>query len=787
MPRVRRTVSGICALLLWCCATVAAADDAGELDPNWHQAVLELRINGVVSGEDFIALRDAAGGLWLTSADFIRLRLRVPHVNPHLSQGRSYFPLAAVPGTRVAFDDSRSSASITAPAAAFDSTDVSFAGVSRPPLSRSGTGAFLNYELYGQTGQYSAADFASAYGELGIFSPLGLLTNTGVESASEGNHTFVRLETTFTHDFVGSLETLRLGDAISVPGSWAEAVRFGGLQFGTNYGIRPDLVTTPLLAVGGAAVLPSTIDVFVNGRAVGTSQIPAGPFVVNQVPAMTGSGEVSIVVRNALGQSQVINVPFYSAAVMLQPGLSMWDVDVGALRENFGIESADYGPALASATWRHGFTASTTAEVHAEALRDGPQAAGLDIAQALDHWAVVTADFAYGGQPDPVSVNGVPPQPATTGTYYALGIQHVDERLSLLLQTQHQSAGFREVGNLDGQPIPRERNIAQAGWNMGRPGSLQAAFVDQNNYDGSHQEAVALTYQVGLGRGNFSINATRTTGDSRDTSLYVFYVLPLDSRHNTSTTVRYDREQPAPNTALVQTLQKSLPAGAGDGYLLSAGTDGSYNAEYLRQTDFLTLDVGAARYLDESAQRLTVTGSAVLLDGELRAARTIPDSFAMVEVGGIPNVTVYFDNQPVARTDDSGLALVPNLRSFQVNRLSIDPLQLPLDAAMADPQVLTVPPYRSGTVVAFPVKRERSGLFRLQLPDGSRVPAGAVVHFQSQDFPVGFDGLTYVTDYDHGTTGEAHWSTGDCTFRLPPPPSGDPQPDLGTILCRSAP
>jgi len=53
---------------------------------------------------------------------------------------------------------------------------------------------------------------------------------------------------------------------------------------------------------------------------------------------------------------------------------------------------------------------------------------------------------------------------------------------------------------------------------------------------------------------------------------------------------------------------------------------------------------------------------------------------------------------------------------------------------------------------------------------------------------VGLEGLTYVTGYDHGTTGEAHWNGGHCTFRLPPPPPGDePQPDLGKITCRSKP
>ena len=420
-------------------------------------------------------------------------------------------------------------------------------------------------------------------------------------------------------------------------------------------------------------------------------------------------------------------------------------------------------------------------------MHGGPAAAGLDVAQALDHWAVVTLAVAVGGEPDPVAVIGVPAQPASSGTYAALGIQHVDEHLSFMLQAQHASPGFREVGNLGGVPTPLERYLAQAGLNLAHSGSLQAAFVAQHNADDTRQETIGLSYQVNLGRGSLGANVSRTTGDTRDTSCFIFYVLPLGARLNSSTTLRYDSQQQAPKGALVQSLQKNLPVGSGDGYLLSAGTDGSYNAEYIRQLDALTLDAAAARFADLSAQRLSLNGGLILMDGEVRAMRTVTDSFAMVEVGGIPNVTVSFDNQPIGRTYSNGVALVPNLRSFDVNRLSIDPLQLPLDAAVTDTQVQIVPPYRSGNLVRFPVERVHSGVFRLRRADGKPVPAGAVVKFQGEEFPVGLDGLTYVTGYDHGTTGEAHWDGGQCRFRLPPPPAGEPQPDVGIIACRSAP
>jgi outer membrane usher protein len=788
MRRVLSTAAGICVALLALCCASARADDAGSMDPGWSESVLELRVNGVRSAEDVVVLRDASGALWLAEADLKRLRLILPQAAPHVTDGQRYFPVAGIRGAKVAFDTEHAAINLTLPASAFESSALRF-NSPRPPLSPSGTGAFLNYQLYGQTGQYSGADAASGYTDLGVFSPLGLLDDTAVASSEDGIHTFVRLNTTFSHDFPDSLETLRLGDAVSVPGSWAEAVRFGGLQWGTNYAIRPDLVTTPLLAATGTAVVPSTVDVFVNGKSVGSSEVPAGPFVVNQVPALNGSGDVTIVVKNALGQEQVVSVPFYSAPVMLQPGLSLYDIDLGPLRENYGLASDDYGPLLASGTWRHGFTDLLTGELHAEAVRGGPEAAGIDIAQGLDHWAVLTLDLAAGGQPANSGVLGGPAEPSSSGTYAALGISHADPRLSILLEAQHASTGFREAGDYGAvEPPPLERNIAQAGWSFGKAGSFQAAFVGERNFDDTRQNTLAVTYQLNIGRGNLSASVSRTTGTTPDTNVSVFYVLPLDSRHNTSTQLRYDSSLPTtPNTALVQTLQKTLPIGAGDGYLLSAGTDGSYQAQYTRQTDAITLQTTAARFADQSAQNLTATGGLTFMDGEVHAARTIQDAFATVEVGGIPDVTVYLDNQPIAQTDSSGQALVPYLRSFDVNRLSINPLQLPLDAAVGNPQVQIVPPYRSGVLVSFAVKRERSGIFKLQRADGSAVPAGATVRFQGEEFPVGLDGLTYVTGYDHGTSGEARWNGGRCTFRLPPPPEGEPQPDLGTIACRSTP
>jgi len=98
-----------------------------------------------------------------------------------------------------------------------------------------------------------------------------------VARVESGRRSLARLDTTWTRDFPDQLATLRLGDSISTPGAWGRAMRFGGVQYGTNFSTQPSLVTTPLLAAQGEALVPSTVDVFVNGRQWPAKTVPPGP------------------------------------------------------------------------------------------------------------------------------------------------------------------------------------------------------------------------------------------------------------------------------------------------------------------------------------------------------------------------------------------------------------------------------------------------------------------------------------------------------------------------------
>jgi outer membrane usher protein len=184
-----------------------------------------------------------------------------------------------------------------------------------------------------------------------------------------------------------------------------------------------------------------------------------------------------------------------------------------------------------------------------------------------------------------------------------------------------------------------------------------------------------------------------------------------------------------------------------------------------------------------SGQTANWNGAATWIDGQVRVARQVNDSFAVVDVAGLPDVPVYIDNQKVTETDDSGRALLHDLRPYETNRISIDPQDLPLDTEIDSRTMEVAPAFRSGVVLKFPVEKIRAGLFRLTAHDGRPVPVGALVEFNGRVFSVAREGMVYVTGFDHGTRATATWGEHKCSFRLPPPPPNDPQPDMGTITC----
>ena len=381
------------ASLLALLSVVAAPWAPGPPRRDGDEEVVELRINGQEPASTLLVRRDADGTLLVRAEDLAGLAAQAAAGSDcHRRRGR-LFPGRSGHGCGSALrrcDTERGNG----PACA------SFRAYGHGPIRR-----FLSAGdgLAGRVPELQRVDPARRgdrrerrAARIGLFGTPGVVTNTTLVRDERQRRGAVRLDTTWTRDMPARLATLRVGDGISAPGAWGHSVRFGGVQFGTNFATQPTLVTTPLLAARGEAVVPSTVDVFINGRPVASETVPPGPFSIENLPAITGTGELQVVITDALGRQQVLTQPYYSGSILLRAGLNEYSFELGAIREDYGLESFAYGDVVAAGTFRRGITDTFTAEVHGETQVDGARALGVDTAWQVGTLGVVTATGAYG-------------------------------------------------------------------------------------------------------------------------------------------------------------------------------------------------------------------------------------------------------------------------------------------------------------------------------------------------------------------------------------------------------
>jgi outer membrane usher protein len=500
--------------------------------------------------------------------------------------------------------------------------------------------------------------------------------------------------------------------------------------------------------------------------------VPTGPFSIQDLPVITGQGDMRLVVRDALGREQVIVQPYYASAQLLQAGLHEYSYEAGLVRENFAIVSNDYGRAAAVATHRLGFTDRFTGEVRAEILRD-QQTGGLGAALLLTGIGQFNASLAASRGP------------GGQGGLAAVGFQRQSQRWGVGLSTQVASERFVQLGLARAELAPRQLSRAFLSLSMPRFGSIAASYTHQDYRDRDGVELVNASYSVSLGSAGFiSLSVLRFLGGNSKTVFGLNYTRALDSSTTLSAGATGERGH---REGQVQ-VQRNLPAGPGYGYrVLAAGGDVSRaEAGVSAQTDYGTYVLEAARANGETGYRASASGGVAMLGGSAFPSRRVDSSFAVVEVPGYAGVRVYEANQVVARTNSAGTALIPRLLPYQKNTVRIEQADLPMDAQIDAFQMDAVPWFRSGMRLPFPVKRSRGALLTLVLDDGQPIPAGAVVRVgvAAEEFPVGLRGEVYVSGLDVSNRLRARWRGQDCDFVVAFGPTQDPLPDLGRHACR---
>lgn len=754
-------------------ATAEGTQPAGIEAVAADEVFLALRINAQGPHESVLLLRRRSdGGLLVRGQDLQRWRLRIPAVVTMRRDGEDWYSLDALPGLAYRVDESRQTLAVDAPPGLFLSTSLPGreAGLNVPPPAV--PGGFVSYDL--SLERTDGATHAGGLFDIGVFNAWGTGSASMLARDTDAGTSFVRLDTTWTQDRPSQLASLRAGDAISAAGSWGQSLRFGGLQWASNFSTQPGLVTFPLPSANAEAVLPSTVDLFVNDTLRLRRDVPTGPFTIHDLPVVSGRGEARLVVRDLLGREQVITLPYYASPRLLKRGLHEFSYDLGFVRENYGVESNDYGRFATVATHRVGLNDVFTGEVRGELLRE-QQTVGVSGA-----WLVPAAGLFSASVAASRAERG-------TGELVALGFERQSRSVSFGGNVQVASERFVQLGLARDELAPRQVSQVFVGANAGDYGSLALSYARQDYRDREEVEVANASYSIRLGNlGFLSFSVLRVLSGEAKTAFSLNFTYVLGNRSSVSANAAHDATG---SQALVQ-MKRNLPPGTGVGYRVFAGATEATKSQRVGADLSMQNSVGlytlqAERAQGKSGVRVGARGSVAILGGDVFLSRQIGDAFAVVQVPDYSGVRVYADNQLVAHTDASGSALVPRLRPYQKNTIRIEQADLPMDAQIDALERDAVPYLRSGVLLSIPVRRSYGALLTVILDNGEPLPPGAVVRIagEGNEFPAGLNGEVYVTGLSPSNRLRVSWRGQSCEVLVPFPPTADPLPHLGTYTC----
>ncbi len=527
----------------------------------------------------------------------------------------------------------------------------------RPPGWKvsSNNAVFLNYSA-----NWSTDDKTAGYGELGVHL-FGALFETAA-SVDEAGAVTPGL-TSLTFDQVRGRRRWVLGDTIGRSTTLGSAPVVGGFSLSTQEDLDPYYAIYPAPQIRGAVRTPSTADVYVDGRLVSSVRLPPGRFTLNDLPIETGLGNARVIIRDAFGRQQSIDLGFYLSTQLLKKGEQDYSYVAGLERTSSGTK-VEYGRAMGTAVHNIGLADWFTIGFQAEGAKDlAMGGAGFNARLwrlgtfGAEGLASQTADKAQGY--------------AATGVYSFLSNWFSTEMRATWIGPKFQNLfltpadqeqvnadasasvslgrlGSLTVGGTLGGPEALTARISQIDPDLiGRlPDSVKRALQDA--LATQHDKLLRVGYNLNVtSRAQLSLNATRVdkAGSPIAWEGFASLTVALGWRTVASAVTTVDAEGEALTSV---NLQRSLPLGPGFGFRIDADAQEPYRTtgifEVQGRRGILGVRADGSQD-DKTVGTINLAGSIVAIGGEVLLSRPVDDGFALVKVPNSRGVRVLANNQ----------------------------------------------------------------------------------------------------------------------------------------------
>lgn len=746
-----------------------ASSPASAADPAEESALLELTVNGVNKGTARVIVRGET--LLVAVASLKAAGLTDVPGTPEDVDGEPYIRADALgPDIKFEYDEENLAIVLTVAPRLLNPTTIDLASSEPHDIEYiDSPSAFINYAVISENANTPSfiSEQSARYGAA-LFSNNFSLTSDG---------RFIRGNTNVIIDNRTKSTRYVIGDSLSDAGLFGGVARIGGLSYATDFGLNPYVTPYPNQRFAGVVSTQSTADIYINGRLVRTVDVPPGAFNLENLPGVTGAGNIRVVVRNAFGQAQELNAPYYMGTQALRRGLHQFSYTAGFARDLALTGVGSYDDPAFAARHRYGFTDKLT--LGGFFVADGDKVAAGPEATAILPFGTLGV-FLAGSRQDGFTEGAAGVQYSYQSPRFSAGAAYTytDPRYATLGLDRRDERATSRADAYVGVPI-------------GRVSDLSFDFSHARFRDSGHTNRASVTASTRVGR-RFNLALTlshaRFSGLPVDNGAFLSLTVPIGGRTTATASLDVDRMG---TTGGVQ-VQRALPYGEGLGYLVqgSAGAQAVNFADVRYQGRYGLYQVNVVDVPGATRTTVSASGALVAIGGRVMPTRPVQDAFALIRVPNVPNVTGTLSHQDVGKTDSRGDLFVPNLLSYYGNELGIVDLDIPLDYSIAQTERAVAPSLRGGAVVVFPVKRLQAFVGTLEVirADGPYTPAygdlSVVAGGTTIESPIGAKGEFYLEALPaEPSVATIHYEGGRCSFTMAAPTSTERFVEMGKLTC----
>ncbi|WP_410529547.1 fimbrial biogenesis outer membrane usher protein (plasmid) [Serratia sp. AXJ-M] len=663
--------------------------------------------------------------------------------------------MTAIAQSTVDFDFNAQTLSITVPPDAISSTQSDIAPVSQwddgiPAL-------LMNYLATGQrieskgTGEKSRQDALFVQMTPGVNVGGWRVRNMSNWQKNGGNGQWQNAYTYASHGINAIKSRITVGDS-STPSDVFDSLPFRGIMLGTDENMVALSQREFSPVIRGVARTRAEVDISQNGYTLYHTVVPAGPFIISNMPTTPSEGNIDVTVTENDGSRHSFSVPYITPPVALHAGYLKYGLISGWYRPS--IAGTTF--ALQQATALYGLPRNLTIFGGIQSA-PGYGAAALGLGVLLGHFGSLSVDVT--GQQDTRNSDA-----RHGGDVWRIRYRwSVAQGVSFWLTQRHLSARYTGITDIPTQcdsincqrKTSSLRNESQAGlsWSLGSWGGLSVNATRQNYYAKPDSNVnVGVGYGVTLpGNVFMGLNFSRQRyerahgGASQENIFNLTLSIPLnyfgsEMYASYQMTSSQDRSQQIGIQGATSGHQlrwgvhaDSRSVNSGEG---AQQQSGSVDLNYKGTYGELAGNVSQSRSIRQSSA--TISGGVLVHDHGLTLGQTMDDTIALLALPGATGVPV--GNLPGEKTDYRGYAIVNGVTAYQGNTLTINPLSLPTDVSVERADSLVVPTYGAVVPVRFSTHKGAKVFFKLKNGNGQDIPFGALASLEADKTNTGIVG-----------------------------------------------